>query len=201
MQRRALFLDRDGIVNEDHDYVHTIDQFHWQDGIFELVAAARGLGYLPVVVTNQSGIGRGYYGEDEFATLTRWMCAEFAAAGAGIERVYHCPFLPDAVRPEYRADHPWRKPKPGMLLAAARDLDLDLGGSLMVGDRWSDMQAAAAAGLKAAVIVGRRSLDAPPPALDASMRLVRCATVRAALDWLTQGRPADAPSHSKKMNS
>jgi D-glycero-D-manno-heptose 1,7-bisphosphate phosphatase len=203
MRRRALFLDRDGVINEDRGYVHAVEEFHWQDGIFEFVGAARRHGYLPVVVTNQSGIARGFYGEEDYAALTRWMCARFEAAGAAIERVYHCPFLPDAVRPEYRANHSWRKPEPGMLLAAAEQLNLDLGGSLMVGDRWSDVAAAAAASLKTIVIVGERSHETAPPALPSSVRLVRCASMGAVRDWFTDFAKLEGviSPHSKKMNS
>jgi D-glycero-D-manno-heptose 1,7-bisphosphate phosphatase len=138
-QRRALFLDRDGVVNEDLGYVHRIADFHFRPGIFELCRAARGLDMALVVVTNQSGIGRGYYSEADFAALTEWMRARFAAEGAPLDRVEHCP----DVAPSRR-----RKPGPGMILDAAAALGLDLGGSVMVGDRRTDMAAAEAAGVQ-----------------------------------------------------
>lgn len=141
--RRALFLDRDGVVNEDLGYVHRIEDFHFRPGIFELCRAARAQGMALVVVTNQSGIGRGYYSEADFAALTEWMCARFALEGAPLDRVEHCP----DVQPSRR-----RKPGPGMILDAAAALGLDLAGSVMLGDRRTDMVAAAAAG------VGKRLL-------------------------------------------
>ncbi|MDX9741454.1 MAG: D-glycero-beta-D-manno-heptose 1,7-bisphosphate 7-phosphatase [Gammaproteobacteria bacterium] len=145
--KRALFLDRDGVINVEKDYVHRIEDFEFVDGIFELCREARGRGYELVVVTNQSGIGRGYYSEADFQALTAWMQDRFAGEGATIAAVYHCPYHPAAGVGEYRKDSFDRKPKPGMLLRAAEDLGLDLSASLMVGDRISDMQAASAAGV------------------------------------------------------
>lgn len=145
--RRALFLDRDGVINRDDDYVHTFESFVWQPGIFELTRAARDCGAAIVVVTNQSGIGRGLYTEEQFQALTRQMCAQFQSEGVEIAAVYHCPYHPQAALAGYRRDHPWRKPQPGMLLAAAADHALDLPSSAMIGDRSSDMAAAEAAGV------------------------------------------------------
>ncbi len=184
MQQGALFLDRDGIINIDHDYVHRIEDFHWQEGIFDLTRAAIRQGLTPVVVTNQSGIGRGYYTRTQFDILTDWMCERFAAEAAPITRVYHCPYLPDAALAEYRADHPWRKPKPGMLLAARDDLGLDLARSVMIGDRWGDMQAAQAAGVPLGVIVGARAKEASPEDLTDAITIIRHGTVREAAQWM-----------------
>lgn len=144
---KALFLDRDGVINVERDYVHRIEDFEFVDGIFDLCREAQAQGYLLVVVTNQSGIGRGYYTEEAFQALTAWMNAEFARHGARIARVYHCPYHPDAGVGEYRAESFDRKPNPGMILRAARDLGLDLAQCVLVGDRLSDMQAAEAAGV------------------------------------------------------
>lgn len=153
--RKALFLDRDGVINVDRDYVHRIEDFVWQAGIFDLARAAAGQGFALVVVTNQSGIGRGYYSEADYEALSQFMRARFAAEGAPISAAYHCPFHPEAVRPEYRAaDHPWRKPQPGMILAARDDLGLDLGRSILVGDRPSDIEAGRRAGVGTLVLVG-----------------------------------------------
>jgi D-glycero-D-manno-heptose 1,7-bisphosphate phosphatase len=143
----ALFLDRDGVINIDHGYVSRPEQFDWMPGIFDLVRAARSKGHRVVVVTNQAGIGRGYYTEDDFARLTAWMCERFAAEGAAIDRVYHCPSHPTAGIGLYRVDSPMRKPGPGMLLAARDDLALDLAASSFLGDKLSDMQAGLAAGV------------------------------------------------------
>lgn len=144
---KALFLDRDGVINVEKDYVHRIEDFEFVDGIFELCREAQAQGYLPVVITNQSGIGRGYYSEAEFQALTAWMNAEFARRGVRIARVYHCPYHPDQGIGDYRAESFDRKPNPGMILRAAADLELDLTRCVLVGDRLSDMQAAQSAGV------------------------------------------------------
>jgi len=147
-RRRALFLDRDGVINVDHGYVCRIEDFAFIPGIFDLVRyAARDLGWPVIVVSNQSGIGRGYFDEATHQELTDWMLARFEAEDAPIARAYHAPHHPEHGVGDYRADHPWRKPKPGMLLQAAADFDLDLPGSAMIGDRLGDMQAAEAAGI------------------------------------------------------
>lgn len=145
--RPALFLDRDGVVNVDRAYVHRIDEFEFMPGIFELVRTGIELGLVPVVVTNQAGIGRGYYTEADFDALTRWMCERFAQNGAPIERVYHCPTHPVHGIGRYRVDSPWRKPGPGMLLAARDELGIALARSALVGDKASDIEAGRAAGV------------------------------------------------------
>jgi D-glycero-D-manno-heptose 1,7-bisphosphate phosphatase len=155
MQSSALFLDRDGVINVDRGYVHRPDQFEFVPGIFELARFwVSELGRPIVVVTNQSGIGRGYFDERAYADLTRWMCGRFAAEGAAIARVYHCPYHPVDGIGEFRRDHPWRKPNPGMILQAASDLALDLARSAIVGDKMSDMEAGAAAGIAVRILVG-----------------------------------------------
>ncbi len=144
---RALFLDRDGVVNVDHGYVHTVERFDFVEGIFELCRTAVAYGWAPVVVTNQAGIGRGYYSEAEFKTLTHWMRARFEAEGAPLAAVYHCPYHPEHGVGRYRLDSFDRKPQPGMLLRARDELGLDLGASMMIGDTASDMLAARRAGV------------------------------------------------------
>jgi D-glycero-D-manno-heptose 1,7-bisphosphate phosphatase len=164
MLRPALFLDRDGVINADHGYVHRPDDFSFVPGIFELARfAAADLGWPVVVITNQSGIGRGLFGEREYQELTRWMCARFAGERAPIARVYHCPYHPTHGIGAYRADHPWRKPRPGMILQAAKDLGLDLPGSALVGDGMRDIEAGAAAGVGLLVRLGAREGSSEPP--------------------------------------
>jgi D-glycero-D-manno-heptose 1,7-bisphosphate phosphatase len=156
MADSALFLDRDGVINVDRGYVHRTDQFEFVPGIFELARFWTNELRRPiVVVTNQSGIGRGYFDESAYADLTRWMCDRFKTEGIAITRVYHCPYHPDGIG-EYRRDHPWRKPKPGMLLQAASDLGLDPARCVILGDKISDMEAAAAAGIGLRVFIGSR---------------------------------------------
>jgi len=154
---RALFLDRDGIVNVDKGFVHKQADFDWMPGIFELVTTARDLDALLIIVTNQSGIARGLYTQETFQTLTDWMVKEFAKRNVPLTQVYHCPYLegPDG------KDHPLRKPNPGMLLAAQRDHDIDLARSSMLGDKWADVDAAIAAGVPSVGIVGERRTEWP----------------------------------------
>lgn len=160
MVRRALFLDRDGVINADHGYVSRREDFHFQAGIFDLVRLARRLGLLPIVVTNQSGIGRGYYDEAAFLGLTRWMAGRFAEEEAPIAAVYYCPHHPEATDEAYRADHPWRKPLPGMLTAARDDFGLDLSASLIVGDNLTDVRAGLSAGLMATLLLREQPMEA-----------------------------------------
>lgn len=143
----GLLLDRDGVINVDHAYVHRIEDFQFMPGIFELCRTARALGHRIAVVTNQAGIGRGLYTEDDFHALTTWMLARFAEQGAPIDRVYFCAEHPTHGVGRYRTESAFRKPAPGMLLQAARELGLDLAASTLVGDKASDAQAGLAAGV------------------------------------------------------
>jgi D-glycero-D-manno-heptose 1,7-bisphosphate phosphatase len=147
VKKRALFLDRDGVINVDHGYVFRIDDFHFVEGIFELVAEARRLDFLVVVVTNQAGIGRGYYSEADFHQLMTWVCEQFELHGTAIDGVYFCPDHPEHGVGNYRRDSEYRKPRPGMLLRAAEEMGIDLKRSVMVGDKATDMEAARAAGV------------------------------------------------------
>jgi D-glycero-D-manno-heptose 1,7-bisphosphate phosphatase len=156
VQGSALFLDRDGIVNVDCGYVHRVDQFEFVPGIFELARFWAELQRPIVIVTNQSGIGRGLFDEDAYAGLMRWMCDRFEAQGAAIARVYYCPYHPLHGVGQYRRDHPWRKPNPGMILQAISDLGLDPGRCVIVGDKISDIEAGAAAGVGLRVLVARQ---------------------------------------------
>jgi D-glycero-D-manno-heptose 1,7-bisphosphate phosphatase len=146
-RRRALFLDRDGVINIDHGYVSRWDNFEFVDGIFELCTRAKCLGYLILVVTNQAGIGRGLYSEQDFLELTKWMCGVFSDRGASIDKVYFCPYHAEHGIGIYKVDSPFRKPAPGMILEAANEFDIDLSQSVLVGDKDSDIQAGIAAGV------------------------------------------------------
>ena len=145
--RRGLILDRDGVVNHDTGYLHRIAECRFTDGIFETAAAFAARGFAIVIATNQSGIGRGLYGEDDFAELMAWMRGEFQRHGVTVAGIYHCPDHPTAGIGAYRRDNPWRKPGPGMLLQAAADLGLDLARSWTIGDRDGDIAAGRAAGV------------------------------------------------------
>lgn len=138
--RPALFLDRDGVINVDHGYVGKQEDFEFFPGIFELCLLAKQLGYLIFVVTNQSGIGRGYYTEQAFLELNDWMCEVFKEHGVELDKVYYCPSRPEENSPD-------RKPMPGMILRAAEEFGVDLARSVLVGDNESDIQAGVAAGV------------------------------------------------------
>ena len=144
---RGLILDRDGVINEDTGYLHRIEDCRFVDGIFELTAGFAQRGFTIVIASNQSGIGRGYYTEADFQRLMAWMTGEFGRRGAAIAGVYHCPDHPTEGVGPYRRANPWRKPGPGMLLEAAKDLDLDLARSWTVGDQMSDIEAGRSAGV------------------------------------------------------
>lgn len=148
--RRALFLDRDGVINVDHGYVNTPAQTTWIPGIFELCRDAHAAGYVPIVVTNQAGIARGHYTEAQFLAFTAWIHDEFRRRHAPLLATYYCPHHPTAGDAEWTRDCDCRKPRPGMLLHARQELDLDMTRSVLVGDKESDLAAADAAGVGAA---------------------------------------------------
>lgn len=143
--RPAAFLDRDGVINVDHGYTYRPEDLAFIDGAPDAIRRLNEAGYLVVVVTNQSGVARGYYGEVDVERFHAHMQAELAKAGARIDAFYSCPYHPEGVIAEYRLDHPDRKPKPGMILRALRDLPIDAGRSFLIGDLPSDIAAAAAA--------------------------------------------------------
>ncbi len=153
MPERALFLDRDGVINEEVGYLIKPAEVRFVPGIASLCRTAQRLGYKLVVVTNQSGIARGLYGEGDFLALMTWMRAELGREGIRLDAIYHCPYHPEHGVGEYRREHEDRKPSPGMLRRAAVDLDLTLEASVMVGDRCSDVVAANAAGLRQAFLL------------------------------------------------
>ncbi|MBP2314456.1 HAD family hydrolase [Azospirillum soli] len=147
MPYRALLLDRDGVVNVDHGYVGNRDRFTFMDGIFDLTRHAMDRGYRVAIITNQSGIARGYYTEPEFRDLSDWMRGEFRGHGVELAGVFHCPYHRGGSVERYARDSFWRKPASGMILEAARSLSLDLGRSVFLGDQPTDMEAARAAGV------------------------------------------------------
>jgi D-glycero-D-manno-heptose 1,7-bisphosphate phosphatase len=178
LRRRALFLDRDGVINIDHGYVHSIDRFEFIAGIFTLARfATNELGWPVVVTTNQSGIGRGYFDEAQYQALTHWMSECFRAEGAALTKVYHCPFHPKFGVGSYRSDHDWRKPKPGMFLQAATDLALDLGASVAIGDKTSDIEAAAAAGIERRIRLDVRGSQSSGPACRVARDLAQALSI------------------------
>lgn len=147
MPYRALLLDRDGVVNVDHGYVFERERFVFMDGVFALARHAVDRGLRIAVITNQSGIARGYYTEAALLELNGWMCGEFRQRGVELAGVFHCPYHPKGAVERYARDSFWRKPNPGMILEAGRLLDLDLARSVFLGDQPTDMEAARAAGV------------------------------------------------------
>jgi D-glycero-D-manno-heptose 1,7-bisphosphate phosphatase len=148
-RRPALFLDRDGVLNEDHGYVSRWEDFSWIPGAKDAVAASNQAGWLVIVVTNQSGVGRGYYTEADMHALHQRMAEELAAAGGRIDGFYFAPHHPEAAAESYRhPDPPDRKPNPGMILRALADWPIDAARSVLVGDKASDMEAAKRAGIR-----------------------------------------------------
>lgn len=171
--RPALFLDRDGVINVEKNYVHRIEDFEFLDGIFDLCRAAVKRDMLIVVVTNQAGIGRGYYSEAQFQTLTDWMQARFEEERAPVAAVYHCPYHPDNGVGKYQVDSFDRKPKPGMILRARDELGLLLESSILIGDKASDIAAARAANVGRSVLLAPSNIVvAPQPDLQADTLLV-----------------------------
>lgn len=146
-RRPALFLDRDGVINLDHGYVHKIEEFEFIPGIFDLVRAANNSGYLVIVITNQAGIGRGYYSIQTFLHLSEWMIQRFLEQDARIDDVFFCPFHPLHGLGEFKSDSPNRKPNPGMLLDAIEKHNIDPAKSLLIGDKTTDIEAGKAAGV------------------------------------------------------
>jgi D-glycero-D-manno-heptose 1,7-bisphosphate phosphatase len=145
--RPALFLDRDGVINEEVDYLWTWDRCRFVEGIVPLLRTANELGYFVAVVTNQAGIGRGMYTEADFHALMDRMAEELGKSGVHFDAVYFSPFHPVHGLGEYKRDSDCRKPGAGMMLQAAQEHGLDLRKSVLVGDRCTDMQAGAAAGI------------------------------------------------------
>jgi|SRR5450830_900373 len=148
MSLPALFLDRDGVINIDKAYVHKPEDCEFVEGIFSLVSRANNLGYKVIIVTNQAGIARGYYSEEQFLEFSAWMRQQFETKNARIDMIYFCPHHPVHGKGEYLTQCDCRKPEPGMFLRAKNDLDIDMSNSLMVGDNYSDLEAAKQAGIK-----------------------------------------------------
>jgi D,D-heptose 1,7-bisphosphate phosphatase len=147
MRRRALFLDRDGVINVDHGWVGTRERFEWIPGAIEAIRVATEAGWHVFVVTNQSGVARGHYDEAAVGSLHAWMTDEIRRHGGTIDDIRYCPFHEEAVVPAYRRASDWRKPEPGMILDLMRRWELDPALCVLVGDQPRDIEAARAAGI------------------------------------------------------
>ncbi|MEI9533814.1 D-glycero-beta-D-manno-heptose 1,7-bisphosphate 7-phosphatase [Moellerella wisconsensis] len=166
----AIFLDRDGTINIDHGFVHEIDKFEFIDGAIEAMIELKKMGYALVIVTNQSGIGRGIYSEDQFLHLSEWMDWSLADRGIDLDGLYYCPHHPEAEIEEYRIECDCRKPKAGMLIEAQAHLAIDMSSSIMVGDKLADIQAGQAAKVGMNILV--RSGQAVTPEAEAQADIV-----------------------------
>ncbi|HEU5295709.1 MAG TPA: D-glycero-beta-D-manno-heptose 1,7-bisphosphate 7-phosphatase [Burkholderiaceae bacterium] len=153
MPDRAVFLDRDGVINVDRGYTHRVDDFQFVAGSAEAMRQLQSAGWRLVVVTNQSGIARGLYSSDDYERFTAHLRTQLQTCGVHLDAVLHCPHLPNATVAAYRLACDCRKPAPGMLLRAARELSLDLAASAIVGDRLSDVEAGRAAGVGRCLLV------------------------------------------------
>ncbi|QKJ22279.1 D-glycero-beta-D-manno-heptose 1,7-bisphosphate 7-phosphatase [Poseidonibacter lekithochrous] len=140
--KKALFLDRDGVINIEKNYLYKISDFEFLDGVFETCRYFQRLGYLIIIITNQAGIARGKYTEKDFKLLTNWMTHKFEIEKVDISKVYYCSHHPD-----FTGECECRKPKPKMLFDAEKDFDLDLRKSILIGDKNSDIEAGINAGI------------------------------------------------------
>jgi D-glycero-D-manno-heptose 1,7-bisphosphate phosphatase len=154
LSRPAVFFDRDGVLNEDCGYVFEIGRLKWINGAAEAVKAVNDSGYFAFVVTNQSGVARGLYDESHVDTLHNWMAGELAKRGAHIDAFEYCPYHPEAVVERYRQASPRRKPAPGMITDLLERYPVDVSRSLLIGDKSSDLEAAAAAGVRGFLFPG-----------------------------------------------
>ena len=152
-KKKAVFLDRDGTVNVEVQYLSEVAGFRFIAGVPEALRRLKEAGFLLVVVTNQSGIGRGYYDEQALEAIHAHMHTELADRGAAIDACYFCPHHPEHALGDYRRECGCRKPLPGMLQQAALDLDIDLAASFMVGDKLADVQAGISAGCTSLLVL------------------------------------------------
>lgn len=183
-KRRAVFLDRDGTLNEEKDYLHRIEDFAFIPGAPEAILALKSAGFLVIVVTNQSGVARGYYSESDVERLHRHIQAELAVYGTAVDAFYFCPHHPAAEVGAYRVSCNCRKGEPGMLLQAAAELNIDLGSSFMIGDKLADIEAGERAGCRSLLVL--TGYGAAIGTSGAAAGLTRFPDLAGAARWIVQ---------------
>jgi D-glycero-D-manno-heptose 1,7-bisphosphate phosphatase len=189
-KRRVVFLDRDGTLNRDVGYPGRFEQIHFFPGAAEAVRKINAAGFAAVVITHQTGVGRGYFTEDDLLDLHGRFEAAMAREGAHLDRIYYCPHDPGSRDPRYRPDCLCRKPLPGLITRAASDLDLDLDRSAMIGDKVDDILLGRAFGARSVLVLtgygkaSLRALDHSPPDFVA-------ADILQAVHWIFGGTEGD----------
>ncbi|MEI6856886.1 D-glycero-beta-D-manno-heptose 1,7-bisphosphate 7-phosphatase [Psychrilyobacter sp.] len=156
---KCIFLDRDGNINVEKDYLHKIEEFEFIDGAKEAIKIFNDLGYLVVVVTNQSGVARGYYDENSVKALHDYLQKEVEKIGGHIDGFYYCPHHPENGIGRYKLDCNCRKPEPGMFLDAQKDLNIEFSSSIMIGDKISDVKAGKILGMRSILVKTGHGLE------------------------------------------
>ena len=146
MSIKTIFLDRDGVINKELNYLYKIQDFEFIKGVFDACAFFQNLNYSIIIISNQSGIGRGLYSEKDYLKINQWMLNEFSLKSISILDTFYCPHKPNS-------SCNCRKPKPGMLLTAKKTYDIDMKKSWMIGDKETDIQAAIASGISKTILV------------------------------------------------
>ena len=177
----AVFIDRDGVINEDRGYVHRIEDFIFLPGASAGLKIFQDMGYKIVIVTNQAGIARGMYSESDFELLTDHMHKILAANNVMVSGVYHCPHHPNGIIEHLKSICDCRKPKPGLLLEAAKNLRLELEGSVLIGDKCSDIEAGINAGVPLNILIRKNVLTKEESCQNAS---VVCKNLKIAALWV-----------------